>query len=44
MTYVKNSEQILFDYSSQLYQQSIPNVYDTVSYYTGSVIKEIVEI
>lgn len=44
MTYVKNSEQILFDYSSQLYQQSIPNVYDTVSYYAGSVIKEIVDI
>ena len=44
MTHVKNSEQILFNYSSQLYQQSIPNVYDTVSYYTGSVIKEIVDI
>jgi len=44
MTYIKNNDEILLDYSSQLYQQSIPNIYDTVSYYTGSVIKEIVDI
>ncbi|MCD4845247.1 MAG: methyltransferase [Methanosarcinales archaeon] len=44
MTYVKNNDQILLEYSSQLYQKSIPNIYNTVSYYTGSVIKEIVDI
>jgi len=44
MTYVENSEKIIFDYSSQLYQKSIPNVYDNVSYYAGSIIKEIVDI
>ena len=44
MTYLKNNDEILFDYSSQLYQKSIPSIYDSVSYYTGSVIKEIVDI